>query len=323
MSKRVFLFAAICLFSNCLSSVAQQTPVAPAAQGAPTLVVIPCKYMKASEAQSLLQQVFGNLDCRIAADMRTNSILFSGSQEMLKRYADYIKVIDLPAASTAEPAQLVKTPADFLLKNMNLITQSAASSGVESAMDSETGLIMLKGKKESVGEVQAFIERLKAVADGRPTAEVKPSSVVIRVLWLTNGQLPTEVVADNDPKLQQIIDRLAKQGVKDLVVGMQVMSRCDPHPERPGQCKLSGRVDLKDYQQELFVDARLSQLQSSQTFTGKIEIQAIRTPLGLGFLSKSTVRVDVNAETNKYYVLSSAPLGNQHSVFVVQLLDDF
>ena len=72
------------------------------------------------------------------------------------------------------------------------------------------------------------------------------------------------MVTEADPKLQQIIDRLGKQGIKNLAVGMQLMSRCDPSPGTPGKCKVSGSVDLKDNSQELFVDAIFSQLQGAQ-----------------------------------------------------------
>jgi len=131
------------------------------------------------------------------------------------------------------------------------------------------------------------------------------------------------MVTEADPKLQQIIDRLGKQGIKNLAVGMQLMSRCDPSPGTPGKCKVSGSVDLKDNSQELFVDANFSQLQGAQVLNGHIEIRATRTPVAPGVVSRSSVEVDVNAVPGKYYVLSSTPVGNHHSVFVVHLLDDF
>lgn len=190
-------------------------------------------------------------------------------------------------------------------------------------MDEETGLMMLKGKKERVEEVQNFIERLKGVGGGGSKTAVKPStSVAIRIVWLTNGPKPTEAFSEVDPKLQQIIDRLVKQGIKGLAVGMQLISRCDPTPSK-GQCSLTGSADLTNDQLELMVDAQFGQTPGSTSCAGNVKIRATRTPNSTRVVSESRVQVDINAEAGKYYVLSSAPIGNQHAVFVVQLLDDF
>ena len=204
-----------------------------------------------------------------------------------------------------------------------MISRFSELSDVTFALDEELGLVMLKGKKEQVQKIQKFIDDLKAIEKGKSEYAVKPVSIGIRVLWLTNSPLPSEMVTEADPKLQQIIDRLGKQGIKNLALGMQLMSRCDPSPGTPGKCKVSGSVDLKDNSQELFVDASFSQLQSALVLNGHIEIRATRTPVAPGVVSRSSVEVDVNVVPGKYYVLSSTPVGNHHSVFVVHLLDDF
>ncbi len=73
----------ICTLGICTPLIVQVVPASQEPE-APTLVVIPCKYMLASDAQSILQQVFGDKDCRIAADIRTNSVLVSGSKSSVQ-----------------------------------------------------------------------------------------------------------------------------------------------------------------------------------------------------------------------------------------------
>lgn len=332
MSIRLILTIAICVASISLQSMAQAQSTPPFNQNQPKLpdakenkiIVFACKHMQASEAQKTLQIFLGSdPGHRVVADVRTNSLLVSGSDEQLKKCEALLQIIDQASVAPTEDAELLDLQREFLKNNKGMISSFAESLGVTFALDEELGLVMLKGKQEEVKKIQKFIEDLKALGKGKSESAIKPVSLAIQVLWLTNSPLPPEVVTEADPKLQPIIDRLGKQGIKNLAVAMQLIARCDPSPGTPGKCKVSGSVDLKDHSQELFVDASFSQLQSAQVFNGHIEIRAARTPVAAGVVSRSSVQVDVNLVPGKYYVLSSTPVGDHHSAFVVHLLDDF
>ncbi len=328
MSIRILLIAAIYFAGACSPSLAQDIPANPpkastknAEIGAKRVEVFRCTNITSADALAILQKIFADSNLgRIVADTRGNTLIVSGTEEMHKQFRDLLQELDQPASLTQGEAQLVKLQTEFLKNHKGLISSFAESSGVTIAVEENMGLVMLKGKKGQVEETERFIDVLKQikVETSRPKM-----SVAIRVLWLTNGQLPSEMATEADPKLQQIIDRLGKKGIQNLAIGMQLISRCDPSPGAPGKCKISGVVDLKDSSQELLVDARFNEVQNTRLFHGHVDIRAKRMLKAPGDGWSSTVEVDVNIEPGNYYVLSSTPVGNHHSVFVVQLLEEF
>ncbi len=328
MSIRILLIAAICLSGTGGPSTAQEIPVAPpkastknAEIGEKRIQVFRCNNIPAADALAILQKIFADSNLgRIVADTRSNTLIVSGTEEMQIQFRDMLQELDQPNSGTTGESELLKLQTDFLKNHMGLISSFAESSGVTIAVEESMGLVMLKGTKDRVEETQKFIDVLKQI---KVETTFPKMSVAIRILWLTNGQLPSEMATEADPQLQQIIDRLGKQGIKNLAIGMQLISRCDPSPGAPGKCKISGVVDLKESSQELLVDARFSEIQNTRVFNGHIDIRASRTLLANGVISRSTVEVDVNVQPGKYYVLSSTPVGNNHSVFVVQLLEEF
>ena len=330
MSIRIMLLAASCLSGIFLPLGAQQPPALPVQKSeadspeakSNTLSILPCKYITSKNALKMLNDVLGPMKfTRIVADPSSNFLIVQGPDADLKKCKYLLERIDIPVGPPSE-AELVNLQTEFLKNNKGLISSFAESLGVTFALNEEMGLMMLKGNKEQVKEIQQFTEDLKQVLKTKLETAIRPTSIAIRVIWLTNAQILPEMATENDTKLRQIIDRLAKQGIKNLAIGMQLISRCDPSPGTSGKCKVSGNVELSDCSQELFVESNFNQVQSSKVFNGRIEIRATRTPHA-GVVSSSSVQVDVNAEAEKYYVLSSSPIGNHHSVFVVQLLDDF
>ena len=330
MSIRIFLTTILCIAFSCRPSLAQTTSALPpqiastknSEVGENRVEVYRCRYIPSADAQAILQRVFPDSSLGwVVADIRSNTLLVSGPVEMQKQSQVMLGKLDIPSSTPAGGAELLNLQTDFLKNHKGLISSFAESSGVTFALEEDLGLVMLKGKKDQVEETQRFIEVLKKM---KVVAVAPQTSVAIRVLWLTNGLLTSEMATEADPKLQQIIDRLGKQGIKNLAIGMQLISRCDPTPGTPGKCKVSGNVDLTNTSLELLVDASFSQVQNTQVFSGHIDIRAMRTPKAPpGGVSLSSVQVDVNVEPGKYYVLSSTPVGNHHSIFVVQLLDEF
>ena len=64
--------------------------------------------MKASEAQKTLQNFLGyDPGERVVADERTNTLLISGSDELLKKCGVLLKIIDQASVAPTEDAELI------------------------------------------------------------------------------------------------------------------------------------------------------------------------------------------------------------------------
>jgi hypothetical protein len=205
----------------------QRTGTFEGARSEPTLFrVFPLQYSQASEVENVLRNLLtgerrggfpGSVTPEsVIADVRTNSLIVRGTEEVLQSVSDIVKSLDRPG----DDQQQLKV---FTLLHVNAesalaVLTSLVGAKAKLALDGASNRVIVQGDPVTLAMVEALLLRLDeppAERADEPPQEPQASDVQVRVVWLVAGL--------SDPTdLENVVKELEGMGVSGLKTAAQV-----------------------------------------------------------------------------------------------------
>ncbi len=269
---------------------------------APTIKVFTLRFVDAAEVVGTLEALLPGNELRITADVRSNSVLVSGSEEQLKIVeALLLKLDDSDATQTKNNGPVFEVMA-VRPANADSIQQAVRIVGgrdLRVTFDPRASRLLVSGDEAGVERLRQLIKVLDVPRP--PIAE----PVKVRVIWLTTDKS----AAEPGPHLAKVIQSLDRVGIKGLRQKAQVMANVT----EPGS-DFSVRGVVGEETQISVTGNREGDSLEPARLDVSIEINRSnkQPPIDLS----ATVTLGVG----QMVVLGATPTGEGQSVFVVELI---
>jgi hypothetical protein len=290
-----------------------------------TIEIVSLEHAEAGEvAATVLEMAPKPLGFSLTIDERTNSMIVATNSDTAMPFVSRIvKLLDVPIDSEGAYDVVVRV---FKLKNpevghevVDLIAEVFPPRGQQGrlaqlplrvAFDASTGQIVARGVKGEMTALQALIEDLdRPSADERPGESPAQTELLVRLVWLVGGLNEGQgraVPADLAPVLAE----LRRLGIDDLRLGAQVLVRTSD--SRKFSTQFGAR--LADRWAMSFDGIPRAATGDRRFLDVSIDGRAIKDGGESIQLSTSIVTV-----AGHLVVLSTGPIGELESVFVIQV----
>jgi type II secretory pathway component GspD/PulD (secretin) len=251
-------------------------------------------------------------NARFAVDPRTNTLLVRGSPQIQQKVADLIKKLDVPPGP-AKPPELIKV---FTLVNADPASVAKALKAIgpqdiRLATYERSGALIAAGPADSLNVAEALASKL----DERISRPHNPYE--IRVVWLASGLTGENKGAPPADDLKGVVAELSRHGVHDPRHVGQIIVQSSTN----GNFAVESSPRFGDQATEFSVSGSLSPA-SDDALTVQIRVST-RTPppnrQSLNEVNTQVVLPDKKLREKQFVVLATAPIGNQTSVFVLQV----
>jgi len=335
---RVLLLAVVCLMLAIESAVAQKDAPAKSADQAPRrerakeqspghFVAFRLNHLTAHTAYETLENILER-DAKMSVDQENNSLLVFGSEDVLKRVKEILKVLDVPSrnvkkANSNEELIRVFDVRDIQNTRGGMIEQSLRLilPNDDFALDMERGLMIARLTSEQAGHVESIV---RVISDADKQQQTAPVTTKLRVVWLVGG-LPEEVASETADAARLLPDvslELANLGEKELRVAGQMLLNLTGEASR--QFRAQGSVTL-DSPATLSIDGHVHNKQR-ELVDLQIRIKASRDVPVANSGGRTTsellseIQTQISAPKGHAVVLGVTPFKSLTSVFVVELL---
>jgi Bacterial type II/III secretion system short domain len=294
----------------------------------PVVKLYPLKSVLASDAAKLVKTLINAGDFQLAVDERTNSLIVRAAPHFHKTVEKLLVVLD-KGGRNVTPRNEVKI---FALQHRHEVSSlqrmlqvAVDGSSTTFAIDPMRNTVIAKGDTEGLKTLEAVLLHLDS-----DDAQRAGEQVHVRIVWLVSGLDKKNAAPPAD--LKDVVDELAKIGVKDLQLAAQ--SVVSTMASAAGtQFTTQGRATLKTPTQ-LEVTGTIARGKGNQ-FTMEMAIEArdssASAPVfgnnaqGRGrFRSSSknlcSINTTVSAPPGHAVVLGVTPIDSMNSVFVIQVL---
>ncbi len=250
----------------------------------------------------------------IVSDFRTNSLVIRATQATHKEVQQLLMLIDSPETTRGETEMIEVSK--VAKENEPLLLKYANMNEVQIALND--GFLVAKGQHDSIERLRSFVEVLKK---HRQDVDQKQRTFWLRVLWLSNDPDHDALNKfETDEALKKAIEKLAELGYEKMQVRMILLGRCDSLSSQRTTCQVDGTLDFGTMRHTLQVLGDFSN-DGTPTLQGQLELEAIVSKSDSN-PAKTSVKVGVQMEPKKYYILSAGPIGGFQSAFVVQLTEN-
>jgi type II secretory pathway component GspD/PulD (secretin) len=226
---------------------------------------------------------------------------------------DNIKIFHL---SHAEPAMVAK-----------LLTEMLGPNELRVATDERTQSIIASGSPKTLDAVTALLQKLDSpmAEDGRNNnrnwpvgAAQRSAGYEVRVIWLASGLTGEHKGESPSGDLKEVVAELARMGITDpRQVGQMVV-------QTTSGANYRGRFDVKSLPRfgdgSVKFDASGTIVEERPDGTLVMQIN-ITTKPATGAIDQNfnQVQTQITLPRKQYIVLATAPVGDQTSVFVIQV----
>lgn len=317
------------LFATGFAS-AQQEPATAASESGPqrseSLKLIPVRYLTATEAAKLVQQVIGQ-HARVMADERTNAILLISSEDRdFEVVEELLKVLDrseplaangvrlrwftVPLENNFESEEMVR-----LLKSLG--EQLSGRNIVKSVIwGSDGGLILALGNDNECELLKRNIEELVEILEAKSAFEKQQrdaenaataAPAVLRIVWLVSGldESVTRLPSDN---IQAAAAKLQALGVGELRQLTQILIRSGDdgvESQQSGMVKAPHPISFR--------------VSAARTGASKWKLEIVTTDGSSDQFSTET-RTEVSILPGQVVLLGVGPCGGHDSAFAVEVV---
>lgn len=283
------------------------------------VIVFHLKNTKAQEVaetvKKLMSAEFAIAETAIVADLQTNTLVVRATRSAIDEIGSLLEAIDVASKGDDSTTTLIKRYLDSSTSDPKFLDKFAQMSNVEVALDSATGIVMIKGEKSNVKRFEAFWQELREQLQVPSNVNRSPNQF-LRVVWLTSYPNAT-----GDPKpmaddLLGVCRKLEKMGIEGLRPTCQLLAKTDG-----SQFEVTGSANFYNKLISLQVQGYPSK-ETAGAF--QFQIHGNESP---GNNSLFQMAVEANLVPGKMIVLASAPIALSNvenaiqSAFVVQLVN--
>ena len=268
---------------------------------APLIKVFALRFVDAAEVVGTLDALLPGKGLRITADVRSNSVLVSGSEEELKIVEALLLRLDDSKTTQAKSNGPVFEVMTVRPANAQSIQEAVRIVGrdVRVAFDPRASRLLVSGDEAGVERLRNLIKVLDVPRP--PVAE----PVKVRVIWLTTDTS----AAEPGPHLAKVIQSLDRVGIKGLRQKTQVMANVT----EPGSDFSVRGVVGEETQISVTGERQGDSLEPARLdISIEIDRNDKQPPIDLS----ATVTLGVG----QMVVLGATPTGDGQSVFVVELI---
>ncbi len=293
------------------NTVNEPAAAKPKADVPPTLTIYQLKHADPEQVSSVLRTMLTGTDVRLSVDPKTSAMIVAGSPETHTKVAGLLEKLDVPPQRGYLPQIKI-----FSLKNMDpasaaKVLAELGVTDIRIATDERTRSVLAAGPPESLTVAEALFLRLDEEA--RPA---RAERYEVRVAWLVDGmeggsgQPPAE-------DLKDVVAELARVGIKNprqvghMIVQTTIGDNCG------GMFEVKSSPHFGDQRAGFSASGMLSRLPEG-TLAMQIQISTKRES-SPQHENLNEVNTQIVLPEKQYVVLATAPVGNQTSVFVVQV----
>lgn len=269
-----------------------------------SIKIFTLRYTDAESAVGIVAKL--NPDVRLSADIRTNSLIVSGSAEHMEIVEALLERLDRTGSEKAPDS--VKQVRLFQIRsadvrNIEKALKLVLDRDLRYVVDSSKNAIVAHGTADQLKKLETAVQLLDQPGVARPSKPLK-----LRVIWLTSdgGEKAKPITAD----LKPIAASLGKIGIDDLkIVTQSLINVSEPNSD----FSVRGFVGEENWTFEI---SGTRQGEESSPTRIDLQIDAIKdrkNPIQLG--------VALTLAPNQMGVLGVTQTGTSNSVFVVQLVE--
>lgn len=291
-----------------------------------SVTMIPLKYCDANIAVNVISSILGNAspEFRMAADMRTNTIVISATDATKKKIMDLLKGIDSPNTNppSNEEHRVLPLPPSLLDKKSDLLAALAKQCNLMISIAPEMGAVIVKGERQNITQLKELIGEIESTSKQHSD---QSEHFILRVMVLASNNTESRRGSPIDASLEEVIQRLDKLGIKNAQIVDQFIMRSSVG-KRSSHFQIEGHMMLASGNHQIAIEGDMVKSPESATrVDSSIRIHLL--PNQKENSQKAiNVGVDVQLVPNRWLVLASSPIKSDTQtiqlVYLVQLIRD-
>ncbi|MCH7872982.1 MAG: hypothetical protein IID33_14905 [Planctomycetes bacterium] len=297
---------------------AKKTSAAGASQKADQVIeIISLEHTEANSVVRIVQNIIGS---RVVADSRTNSLIISGTTEIVARVKTLVAQLDIEvraAANTDRQTRYFETTLPIDGSTLKLV-HSIISKGTRIAADGK--MLVVQGSQQDLAEVAALVKKLNETAATRksPIESASPRSIQTNFYFISMSLVKgasTKGAAPLPAALKPVADALAENGfyspslLAPLFVNAKEVSRGDNFQisGQAGDIKIRVRGSVGQSGSPDSVEMSVTAELTVPKFVEGISSKGVKFRQRSGSQSLFDIETRLNVKLGDYVVLAAAP----------------